>query len=230
MIGSNTALKSNHDTFEDTMAKATQLGIEAGRGADTQIRFDLLVAEGAYHHTLDLTPNKHGLGRRDGVVLAEAYVTARRGAVKFDAKSDKSRKLVSNIDKMIRLGSMTMLGRGEPMASINAFKEHWEKLRADPATAKRLDDAHNAMMRFATAQLKSKTLLPEDERNAFVFKTESEAKDLTETVNAMRNDVMRLMAGKLKRCPHDKDDGPEARATLDSFNKWMTAIAKRPKP
>ena len=53
---------SNKPTFADTLAKVKDLGEQAGRGVDTQIKFFLAVTESAFLNVIDLDPDKHGKG------------------------------------------------------------------------------------------------------------------------------------------------------------------------
>lgn len=196
-LATNTAPKnSNAPSFESLLADAKELGELAGKGKDTQIKFDLKVADGAYLGTLSLDPNKHGSGRDDATLLAEAYVRATQGAVVFDVRADKTRKQVSNVRKCIKVGANPKWGRGQPMQFINEFIEFRQKVRAKDATAlkkapngrtdKDLDDAHNGLMRLFTAQLKSDTLLSEQTRNSFAFKTEKGEVTEMEKLDAIR--------------------------------------------
>lgn len=217
--------KSNAPTFESLIQNAKDLGQQAGLGKDTQIKFAMLVIEGAYLGTLSLDPNKHGIGQRDGKLLAEAYVKAQQGAVTFDAKSDKSRKLISNIDKCIKLGSTPKWGRGQPMQTVQELVEHRQKLRKDPATAKKLDDAFNMLMRFATVQLRNERLLDDETRNAFAFRPVSGLKSVSEVIEGVRKTVQRLASGKLQSCDSSYDT-KETQAIVAACTKILTDLAK----
>jgi len=217
--------KSNAPSFDSMMALATDLGDQAGKGKDTQIKFALAVIDAAYLGTLSLDKNKHGLDKRDGKLLAEAYVKAQQGSVIFDAKSDKARKLVSNIDKCIRLGSNPKWGRGQPMQTVQELVEYRQTLRKDPATAKKLDDAFNMLMRFATAQLKSDTLLPDDERNAFAYRTATEVRTTTEVLEGIKKLAMRLTEGKVSNCD-GYDNSVEVQGIVNLAKKRLADIAK----
>lgn len=220
-----TPVGTNAPTFNDLLTKAIDLGTQAGQGKDTQIKFDLLTIEAAYLGTLSLDADKHGKDRRDGIVLAEAYVKAQGTATTFDAKADKSRKLISNIDKCIKLGSNPKWGQGQPLQSVNELLTFRQGLRKDPAQAKKLDDAHNMLMRYATAQLKSDTLIDGTERNAFAFKKDPEERSVEDVLEGIRNTANKLKAGKIAHCPA-LDNSPEVQAIINAVTKRLTAIAK----
>ncbi len=50
----------NRHTLDQLLAKITELGEQAGKGKDTQIKFLLSCVEGGYHGAVDLVSNKHG--------------------------------------------------------------------------------------------------------------------------------------------------------------------------
>jgi hypothetical protein len=215
----------NAPTFESLLAVATDLGTQAGQGTDTQIKFDLKILEGAYLGTLSLDPNKHGQDRRDGIVLAEAYVKAQTGATQFNAKAPAGRKMISNVDKMIRLGSTPKWGQGEPLQNVNALVTFRQGQRKDPAKSKKLDDAHNMLMRYATAQLRSDTLIDGDALKAFAFRREPEERTVEEVLEGIRKTANRLKDGKL---PHvaGSDNSAEVQAIINACTKRLTTIAK----
>lgn len=216
---------TNAPTFNDLLVKATDLGTQAGQGKDTQIKFDLLTIEAAYLGTLSLDPNKHGTDRRDGIVLAEAYVKAQGTATQFDAKSDKSRKLISNVDKCIKLGSNPKWGQGQPLQNVNELLTFRQTKRRDPAQAKKLDDAHNMLMRYATAQLKSDTLIDGDPRDAFAFKKDPEEVTVEDVLESIRKKANALKSGKVPHLP-SLDNSAEVQTIINACTKRLTAIAK----
>lgn len=221
----DTTTGANVPTFESLLAKATALGEDAGKGKDTQIKFDLVVIEAAYLGGLSLDPHKHGKERRDGVVLAEAYVRAQQGAVVFDAKADKSRKLISNIDKCIKLGSNPKWGPNQPLQTVNDLVAYRQGLRKDPAQSKKLDDAHNMLMRYATAQLKSDTLIDGDQLKTFAFKKDPNEVSVEEVLEAIRKKAQNLQAGKIAHC-NGALNTPEVQSIIHACTKGLTAIAK----
>jgi hypothetical protein len=207
--------KSNTPTYDSLLQVAKDLGVQSGMGKDTQIKFDLTLIEGAYLGTLSLDPDRHGTGRDDGTTLAEAYTRARQGATAFDAKSDAGRKQVSNTRKCIKLGSNPKWGRGQPMQTVQEFVRYWQDCRKDPAKAKKLDDVHNALMRFATAQLKSDQLIPDDERNRFAFKTEKDEKTEMEKLDDIRKAIKKT-----------GDQSVQIKAAYDQITLRITNIVK----
>lgn len=211
----------NAPTWNDILAVAKQLGEEAGKGKDTQIKFAMKVIEAAYLGVLDLDPNKHGTDKRDGIVLAQAYVTAQQGAVIFDAKADAGRKLISNLDKCIKLGSNPKWGAGQPLQNVNdlmTFRQTEKK------AGKKVDDAFNTLMRYATQQLKKDTLIVDDELKSFVYKRQPGQRTAEDVLDSIRKTLNNLKAGKIANCP-DRDTSSEVIEAVRLMTKRLTAIA-----
>jgi len=139
---------SNKPTFEQLMNRAVELGTVAGKGKDTQVQFALSVFEAAYHGLIDLTENKHGQGVDDAQKLTEAYVMAQGSATVFDAKASNQRKSTSWTRTYIKAGMWPKGGTGEPLYTANTMVNIRQKLRSDPANAKKLCDANEAFLKF----------------------------------------------------------------------------------
>src|ERR1017187_5917381 len=121
--------KTNAITFDDMMDTAKELGEQAGKGKDTQIKSLLKVLEAGYHNTFDLKANKHGQDVDDATKYAEAYVKAQGSAAVFDAKAMNQRKLISPLRPAIKLGQWPKGGNGEPLATVNNLISMRQKLR-----------------------------------------------------------------------------------------------------
>lgn len=217
---------TNAPTFNDLLASCTKLGEQAGKGKDVQIKFDLKLIEAAYLGALSLDENKHGPARDDATVLSEAYWRAQNGAVIFDAKAPNQRKTISNARKDIKLGSCPKWGVGEPMGTVNKLVS----LRLDLKKKNvKVDDAHNSLMRYATAQLKRDTLMDEDELRTYCVKADPDARTAEDVFEAIRKTINKLMIGKVSNCS-DLDNSPEAQAIKNACTKRLTAIAKARAP
>jgi hypothetical protein len=120
-------------------------------------------------------------------------------------------------------------GVGQPKGVINDLLALRQTLRKDPANAKKLDDAHNTLMRFGTAQLRSDTLLDSDELKAFCFKKEADPRTAEEVLEAARKTFGKLKVGKISNCP-DADNSPEVEAIIKLIGKRLTTIAKARAP
>lgn len=219
------AATPNRITFADMLVTATELGKQAGQGKDVQIKFDLKVLEAAFHGSLDLDANKHGTDMDDATKLSEAYARAQNTAVIFDAKAGNQRKLISNIRKDIKLGMWPKGGPGEPLSTVNTLISLRQKLRADPANAKKLEDAHNMLMRFATVQLKRDHTIDGDELRSFCFKAQHEPRDAQAVIESVRKTLNNLKAGKVSNCP-DLDNSTEVQDMIRLCTKRLVAIAK----
>ena len=221
--------QSNAPTFDTIFATVTELGKVSGSGKDTQVKFDLTVCEGAYLGTLSLDPHKHGKEQNDALKLGEAYYRAQTGSMIFNSKADNQRKLVSNVQKFIKLGGCPKFGVGEPMGLVNRFMTRWKKLRQDPANKGKLNDAHNALLKLATAQLKLDTLIPDAEMDSFIFVGEKEPRTPEEWFAAVRKQASKLMEGKLTNCP-ESDTSPQIKAIMTMCGKRIEDILKARAP
>ena len=186
---------TNKMTFADLAAVATELGAKAGEGKDTQIKFMLKAVEGGYHGALDLSVNKHGTDVDDATKLAELYVKAQQGAVVFDAKAPNQRKLVSTVRTSIRLGNWPKGGNGEPIATVNNLISMRQKLRQNPAEAKKLDDATNTLMKYARAQLKRDSLIDGDELKSFCYRPGQELSTAEQIIEKTVKTLDKLIDG-----------------------------------
>ncbi len=213
--------QSNTVTFDQLLAKATELGTQAGQGKDTQIKFYLTVTEGAFVGKLDLDANKHGQDVDDATKLAEAYVKAQTGSTIFDAKANNQRKLIACVRTGIKLGSWTKGGPQEPMNMVNQFIVARQTLRKDPANAKRLDDAANAFLRLARAQLKRDSIISGDELKLFAFKVEHGAATEEDMLVSLRKKMQNSKVGKGTPC-----DPSTADKIITAITHRLKEIAK----
>jgi hypothetical protein len=206
------------------MQKAQELGEQAGKGKDTQVKFLLSACEGGYLNAIDLVPNKHGTEIDDATKLAETYVRAQGTATIFDAKSMNQRKLISTLRTSIKLGQWPKGGSGEPMATVNTLLAHRQTLRKQPQNAKKLDDAANTLLRYARAQLKKDTLIDGDELKSFVFKKVPEGQNVAEVLEGIRGSLNKLSKGQRK--DGLQDNSAEVRDAMAKISARLVAIAK----
>jgi hypothetical protein len=206
------------------LAKAQELGEQAGKGKDTQIKFLLSACEGGYLNAIDLVPNKHGTEIDDATKLAETYVRAQGTATVFDAKAGNQRKLVSTLRTSIKLGQWPKGGSGEPMATVNNLMSHRQTLRKQPQNAKKLDDAANTFLRYARAQLKKDTLIDGEELKNFVWKKVPDGQNVSEVLESVRNTLNKLVKGGRKDGLQDASS--EVRAAAQKITDRLVAIAK----
>lgn len=214
----------NAITFADLIATATQLGAEAGKGKDTQVKFLLKAVEGGYHNTIDLSASKHGTDVDDATKLAETYVKAQQGAVVFDAKSPNQRKLVSTLRTSIKLGGWPKGGNGEPLATVNNLMTKRQKLRQNPATAKKVDDAANTLLKYARTQLKRDTLIDDNELESFCMKPTQDLATAEELIEGMVKKLDKLIDGSASHSTA-QDNSTEIRAARHQMRQRLAAIA-----
>lgn len=215
----------NHQiTLEQITADMNALGTEAGRGKDTQVKALLRVTEGAYYGALDLNSNKHGHSTDDATKLAEAYYKAQTGAVVFDSKANSQSKLISCFRTMIRAGTWGKGGAGEPLATINNLMNERLKMRKDPTLVKQLDDAANTLLKYARAQLKRNTLIPQSELRDFCFRKQPEPRTAEDILEAARKQLQALYEGKAAN-GSAQDRSPHVKKAIDTLTDRLTEVA-----
>lgn len=210
-----TPIRPNTPSFDSLMQTAAELGAKSGQSKDAQIQFDLCVIEGAFLGALSLEADKHGKGIDDATKLSEAYVKSRNKTAIFDAKADSMRKLCSTTRKCVKAGVSPKYGRGQPMQTVQEFVNYWRQQRQIPAEAKKLDDIHNALMRFLTAQLKSNSLLPDIERNRFAYKNAKDPKSEVDMLEDAR-----------KKLRKSGDLSQQVKDAIDNITLRLANIAK----
>lgn len=215
---------TNTTTFADLLQTASDLGAEAGKGKDTQIKFLLKAVEGGYHGAVDLSASKHGTDVDDATKLSEAYVKAQQGAVVFDAKAPNQRKLISTVRTGIKLGGWPKGGNGEPLATVNNLMTMRQNLRKIPAEAKKLDDAANTLMKYARAQLKRDTLIDDAELKEFCYKPGQKLPTAEDIIESMVKQLDKLVDGSAAHGTA-QDNSAEVRDARQDLRKRLSAIA-----
>lgn len=215
----------NTITFADLLATATQLGEEAGRGKDTQIKFLLKSVEGGYHNALDLNANKHGTDVDDATKLAEAYVKAQQHTTVFDAKAPNQRKLISTVRTSIKLGGWPKGGNGEPLATVNNLMTIRQNLKKIPGEAKKLDDAANTLLKYARTQLKRDTLIDDAELKEFCYKPSKDYATAEDIIEGMEKQLGKLLDGTASHSTA-QDNSKEVRDARQFLRNRLAAIAK----
>lgn len=215
---------ANTITFADLCQTAAELGADAGKGKDTQVKFLLKSVEGGYHNALDLSPSKHGTDLDDATKLAEIYVKAQQGAVIFDAKAPNQAKLISTIRTSIKLGGWPKGGNGEPLATVNNLMTIRQNLKKVPATAKKLDDAANTLLKYARAQLKRDTLIDDSELTEFCYKPGKDLKTAEQIIEAMEKQLSKLLDGSASQSTA-QDNSNEIRNARQLLRGRLSAIA-----
>ncbi len=199
-----------------------ELGEQAGKGADVQIKFDLAMIEAAFLGSLSLEKNKHGVDIDDATYYAKRYWVKRNGAVIFDAKADKQRKTISNMRKNIKLGSCPKWGKQQPMTAVNDLMNKRQNLKK---AGKKVKDAHNCLMEYATEQLKLGTIMDDIQMERYCLANDAKEITLEDFYVGLRKKATKLKNGKLSGC-NDLDNSPELENIIASCGKRLTAIAK----
>lgn len=215
---------TNKISFADILQVASDLGAEAGKGKDTQIKFLLKAVEGGYHGALDLSANKHGTDVDDATKLAEAYVKAQQGAVVFDAKAPNQRKLISTVRTGVKLGGWPKGGNGEPLATVNNLMTIRQNLKKIPAEAKKLDDAANTLMKYARTQLKRDTLIDDAELKEFCYKPGKNLSTAEDIIESMEKQLSKLIDGSAQQGTA-QDNSSEIRNARQMLRTRLSAIA-----
>lgn len=212
----------NAPTFEDVRASIAELARTGGAGKDTQIKAALKVVEAAYHGTVDFTPNKHGPGRTDAVVLAEDFTRNFTGAMIFDTKAPTSKKLISCFNKLIVFGNTPKWGTGQPMQIVNDFLTARQRARARPQ-GRKLADAFNAFMAFVRAQSKEDSLMSPAEFDQFIFKPEADVRTPREVIDTVRTTMLKLQKGQVAHC-NERDDSAEVQQIIALCTQRIQAL------
>lgn len=208
--------------FEALLVDTVKLASVAGEGKDSQIKFDIMLIENAHTGLLNLDPNKHGEGVRDGKVLAEAYYKAQTGATVFDHKQPSQRKLISNVDKCIHVGMQGKWGVGQPVSICNDMLNRRTHFMQSGAT---VEDAHNTLMRFLTNLKKRDDLPTEQEIDEIVLKKEPAQLDAEDIWERIKKLATGLRAGTIPNCP-DQDTSAEIDRVVKNSEKRLKEIAK----
>jgi hypothetical protein len=216
---------SNSTTFEQLLTQAKELGEQAGKGKDTQIKFYLATFTAAFQGKVDVNPDKHGEGIDDALKLAEAYVLAQGTATVFDAKAPNQRKARSATRTAIKGGMWPKGGVGEPQATVNNLLTLRQQLRKDPANAKKLDDASNTFLRYIRAQIKLDQLIPTSELRQFCFKRDHDLASVEDILERIRKTAEELRDGKASQ-GMALDNSPEVQAVINACTKRLNAIVK----
>jgi len=189
-----TNMETQIAALDDDLKK---LGEQVGYGRDAQIKFGLKLVEAAYDGLIDLSPNGAGPNRDDATARCEAYALGQRNATKFDTRTDSAKVQISKARACIKLGLYTLGGTGEPINTVNKLMMLRNRMRQDPAMAKRLDDAYGTLLRYARAQVKSKTIIDDDETlRSFIMKPQKGSKTLAQTLRKLQRDIDNVISGK----------------------------------
>lgn len=220
---------TNTRTFETLIEDAKVLGAKKGAGADAVPQLYLKVVESAYHGTIDCTVDKHGAGVDDSTKITEAYVKARGSAAVFDSKADNQQTAASKVRAVVRAGGWTKGGSGEPLQTYNNLMNMRQTLRKDPANAKKLCDAGDAILKLSRTLVKRDTLPSDAELRQFCFKTEPGLKDNAELLVDIRKLATAMKDGKAQ---HNTvlDNSPEITAIINACSKRLKDIAGGKKP
>lgn len=220
-------LSANAPTMATLLEEVFELGKNVAKGNDAQIQFDIKLVSAAMSGTLSLDPNKHGENISDADKMAEAYANGRTKNLIFDPKANNQRKLRSNAKKMIKLGTTPKWGHTQPMEAVNYLISQHQTFKKTPSNSRRLDDPHNALMRFATEQLKRDKIMSNEEISRYCYKKDKEPRTGTELLEGMRKVADKLAIGKVSNCA---DALPEAKEVSRVITKLLTQIAKQQAP
>ncbi len=213
----------NTPSIQDYLDQVDQLGLEAAKGGDSQIKLDLLMLEGAYHAKFDLRPDKHGTGIDDADMMTRRYFKGVTANSVFARERKSHSKTASNVRKVIKFGTSPQWGTNEPLANTNTFVATWRAKRK--AGEKNLDDVHNALMRYITAQMKDTRLITGDQLEKFAYKPGKEQNTAADVLRAQIKTLTKLTVGKAPSCS-EVDTSPEVQAAIRSLNQRLTNIAK----
>jgi hypothetical protein len=216
----------NAPTFEQLLSDAAELGKEGGRGGDGITRLLLRTAETSFGEAADVQKHKHGRGVDDAAKIADAYIKGRSDGTLFDIKGPPMHTMRSRVRLMIKLGRWEKGGAGEPLSTLNSLITLHLKLRKEGSSD--LEDAPNAILRFAREQIKRDSVISAPELRTFCFKKEPQPKTEEDFVEAECKRWQKAKVGK----DGFSVDADMADEIIGSCTKRLEAIAtaKRMKP
>lgn len=187
----------NDTRLDDLDKQIEELGVQAGQGKDTLVKFGILMVNAAYDGVVDLQKDKHGPGRDDAVIRYEKYSKASSGAVVFNPKGDSGKVQATKLRTCIKLGSWTRGGKGEPIATVNKLMSKFLDMRKDPTMRSKLDDAYNVLLRYARFQLKQNSVVNDDELlRQLCLKAPAASKTVEEVLQGLVKQIDDLRMGK----------------------------------
>ena len=217
---------SNAITLDQLGVALDELGADAAKGKDTQIKALLKIMDAGFHGVIDLQADKHGPEIDDATKMAERYVRAQNSAIVFDHKAPNQRKLVSTFRTMIKLSQWPKGGNGEPLQTVNNLITMRQKLRAIPGEIKKLDDAANTLMRYARTQLKRDQLIDDAELKSFCYKKDGTLQTPEQIIEGCRKQLMALKDGKAASGTA-QDASQEIRDAIKSLTERLKKIADK---
>lgn len=219
--------QSNKPSIDTLINEVRDLGVEAGKGKNTQTQFLLKVLNAAFVGAIDVDANKYGPQYDDATKLSEIYVKAQTGATIFDAKAPNQRKTASCTRTIIRLGMYSKGGVQEPINTVNSLMQTRQTLRKDPLNAKKLEDASNMLLRFARDQLKRDRMIEGDELTSYAYKPAHAETTLADFYENMRKKLQALKSAKGYSHMHDND--PEVDTIIQACGDRLVSLAKASK-
>lgn len=213
----------HNDPFQKLKDTFRTLGETVGKAADARVKFLIATADAAYQQQVDLKPSKHGTDRDDAAVLLEEYRAGRTKATVFDVRDPNISKEISCARAMIKFGSMTKFGPGQPVGTMNDFLTGYSRSRKNPSDAARMVDASNALLSFARAHQRRDTLMTEAEMQEFFFEKPKQSKTSLQYLQTQRKNLQNLFEGKAANgaaCDND----PLIEQSIKLLDKRIKAI------
>ncbi len=195
-IAASPSAISNKPNFVDVLKDIQALGETEAKGKDGWVQCLLKIVDAAFTGAIDLTANKHGNDLDDAQKLANAYTSAAREVGIFDRKPPAVKKCASCIRTMVRLGMWPKGGPSQPLEAVNTFMTIYRRMRTDPAHAKRMIDAANALLTFARTQIKRDSVIDEDEMRGFMLRKEPDPKEEEDWLELIRRKALNAKTGK----------------------------------
>lgn len=187
----------HNDPVNKLLTKAHDLGAQKARGVDTLVQFGLMCVEAAYQGHIDLKKSKHGEGMDDAVHLYAAFEKGRSKASIFDHTSASGKVQATKLRSCVKLGGWTRGGTGQPIATVNKLMDIRRKLRNDPLSRSKLDDAYATLLRYARYQIKQNSVVDDvDVLTVFCLKKVSEPIGLQDYLSLTAKRLDDLRSGK----------------------------------
>lgn len=182
----------NDHRFDDLLGDVRKIGADIGNGRLGRLRIGLLLVNGAYNNVVDTTRNKHGDGIDDAVAVTMECVKADTQA---DPNNDSKSAGVqaSKFRACIKLGGWTRGGPGQPIDNVNKLLDRHAALKKSGAKVR---DAFEALLKYASVQIKLQAAMDEKDLEQFVLKSTKEPPTLEEYLEGVSKKLTDLVTGK----------------------------------
>ncbi len=212
----------NDHRFDDLCKEAETYGADRAKGEDSLVLMALKALQGAFDGYVTTGKDTHGPGVDDAEFLQRKYEGMRNASAKVQ-RTTSQKGQASKLRTCIRLGEWPHGGVGEPMNTINLLIDEYNKLSNDKTYEGKIESAYRMLQKYAAAQVRLKSVIPQDELKAFALKKEGIPKNLEEYIEAIAAHIQKLVDGKAVKGTI-KDDSAEVVDALDLLKQRLSIL------